>query len=108
MADEDIAAHVICRAALLAAAFVLLPAAGHAATSGHCLKERKLETAETPSYTFTFRSLSDAVSPGLYAYMTVTRIDGRSCRALMVLNRHGANLPRPVGLFSTTLSQGDA
>jgi len=63
---------------------------------------------ESPDFTLTFRSLSDLVSPGIYAYMTVTRVDGASSRALMVLNRYGGDLiNRPVGLFATSLSRSD-
>jgi hypothetical protein len=57
---------------------------------------------------YAFRSLSDSVSPGMYAYMTVTRIDGESSRAVMLLNRHGGDvINSPVGLFATSLSRSD-
>jgi hypothetical protein len=57
-------------------------------------------------FTFTFRSDMDPLSPGIFEHMEVTRVDGRTGHALMLLNRPGSDLVGvPVGLFGTTLSR---
>ncbi len=103
-------AQVIRSSAIVAAAVCLAVADARAAASNETSGEQSLnQTAgDSRHYNLTFRSLTDFVAPGLYAYMTVTRIDGSNCRALMLLNRHGGDRPnRPIGLFGTTLSRDD-
>jgi uncharacterized Zn-binding protein involved in type VI secretion len=47
---------------------------------------------ESRNFTLTFRSEMDRVAPGLYAHMEVTRVDGRSGRAVMLVNRPGSDV----------------
>ncbi len=69
---------------------------------------KSMAAAESSDFTLTFHSQMDQIGPGMYTYMTVTRVDGASSRALMFLNRHGGDLiNRPVGLFATSLSRSD-
>jgi hypothetical protein len=60
---------------------------------------------EARNYTLTFRSEMDGVAPGVFAYLTVMRIDGLSGRAAMLVNRHNGDIVHPVGLFGTKLPQ---
>jgi hypothetical protein len=90
-------------------ALTLIPAAlgCRSAMGADRAKEPKMSGSadDARNYTLTFRSEMDRVAPGVFAYMTVIRVDGMSGRAAMMVNRHNGNLVHPVGLFGTKLAQ---